>query len=224
VVKALLLDVEGTVAPLTFVKEVLFPYSEKKLLSFLKERWEDPQVKKLIKEAEELSGRKLSSPEEAEELFREWIKKDLKVAPLKEIQGHVWEEGFKRGELKAPLYRDACKKIKEWHGKGYRLFVYSSGSVKAQKLFFSHTECGDLTPYFEGFFDTRTGLKKEKTSYEKIAQKIGLPPSEVLFVSDNPEELRAAKEAGMKVVQSVREGVEPSPEFPQIRSFEEIEP
>ena len=221
-VKAVLLDIEGTIAPISFVKEVMFPYSKQKLREFLEKNWERPEIREIVKEASREVGKELSL-EEAVETFLRWIDEDRKITPLKELQGYIWEEGFKKGELKAPLYEDAYKKIKEWNEKGIPIYVYSSGSVKAQELFFSYNQYGNLLNLFSGFFDTKIGSKKEKESYLRIAEKIGLKPEEVLFISDNPEELRAAKEAGFKVIQSVREGIEPSEEFIKIKSFEEIE-
>ncbi|AAC07754.1 acireductone synthase [Aquifex aeolicus] len=221
-VKAILLDIEGTIAPLSFVKEVMFPYSKKKLREFLEKNWEKPEIKKIVQEVEKIEGRELSL-EEAVQLFSRWIDEDRKITPLKELQGHIWEEGFKSGELKAPLYEDAYEKIKEWKEKGIPVYIYSSGSVKAQNLFFGHSVYGDIRNLFSGFFDTKIGSKRERSSYEKIAKEIGLPPHEILFISDNPEELKAAKEAGMKVIQSVREGVEPSGDFEKITSFRELE-
>lgn len=220
-VKAILLDIEGTIAPLSFVKEVMFPYSKKRIKKFLEENRENPKVKKIILEVQKLEGRELSF-EETAELFERWIDEDRKVTPLKELQGHIWEEGFKSGELRAPLYEDAYEKIKEWKEKGIPVYIYSSGSVKAQELFFGHSVYGDIRNLFSGFFDTKIGSKKEKSSYEKIAKEIGLSPEEILFISDNPDELKAAKEAGMKVIQSVREGVDPSEEFEKITSFKEL--
>lgn len=221
-VKAILLDIEGTIAPLSFVKEVMFPYSKKKLKEFLEKNWESPEVRKIIEEVQKIEGRNLSL-EKAVEVFSRWIDEDKKITPLKELQGHIWEEGFKSGELKAPIYKDAYEKIKEWKKRGIPVYVYSSGSVKAQNLFFGHSVYGDIRDLFSGFFDTKIGSKKERSSYEKIAEKVGLSPEEILFISDNPEELKAAKEAGMKVIQSVREGVKPSEEFERITSFEELE-
>ncbi|NPB07993.1 MAG: acireductone synthase [Aquificae bacterium] len=221
-VRAVLLDIEGTIAPLSFVKEVLFPYSLEKLEEFLKEHSEDPEVREILRETQELVGRPLSL-EEAIGLFRKWIEEDRKVTPLKELQGLIWEEGFRSGKLVAPLYEDAYEKLKEWKEMGIPLYVYSSGSVRAQKLFFSHTNYGDVTDFFRGFYDTRIGPKKEKRSYEKIVREIGLSPQDVLFISDNPDELRAASQAGLQVLQSVREGVQPSEEFRKIYSFREIE-
>jgi len=221
-IKALLLDIEGTLAPLSFVKEVLFPYSLERLEDFLKKHSGDPHVREILRETEKLAGKSLSL-DEAIGLFKSWIEEDKKITPLKELQGLIWEEGFNSGKLIAPLYEDAYERLKEWKEKGIPMYVYSSGSVKAQKLFFSHTNYGDITDFFSEFFDTRIGSKKEKSSYEKIARKIGLPPSEILFISDNPEELRAASEVGFRVLQSVREGVTPSEEFRKIYSFREIE-
>ncbi|WP_461829212.1 acireductone synthase [Aquifex sp.] len=221
-VKAILLDIEGTIAPLTFVKEVMFPYSKRKLREFLEQNWDRPEIQEIIRDASREVGKELSL-EEAVETFSRWIDEDRKITPLKELQGYIWEEGFRSGELRAPLYEDAYKKIREWKERGIPLYIYSSGSVKAQELFFSHTEYGNILGFFSGFFDTKIGSKKEKESYLKIAQRIGLKPEEVLFISDNPEELKAAKEAGFKVLQSVRDGVQPSEEFEKIYSFEEIE-
>ena len=220
-VKAILLDIEGTIAPLTFVKEVMFPYSKRKLREFLEKNWNKPEIQEIIRDASREVGRELSL-EEAAEIFSKWIDEDRKITPLKELQGYIWEEGFKSGELRAPLYEDAYKKIREWKERGIPLYIYSSGSVKAQELFFSHTEYGNILGLFSGLFDTKIGKKKEKESYLRIAQRIGLKLEDILFISDNPEELKAAKEAGFKVLQSVREGVQPSEEFEKIYSFEEI--
>ncbi len=221
-VKAVLLDIEGTIAPLSFVKEVMFPYSKRKLREFLEENWDKPVIQEIIRDASREVGKELNL-EEAVETFSRWIDEDRKITPLKELQGYIWEEGFKSGELRAPLYEDAYKKIKEWNEKGVPVYIYSSGSVKAQELFFSHTEYGNILNLFSGFFDTKIGSKKEKESYLRIAEKIGLNPEEILFVSDNPDELRVARKAGFKVLQSVREDVQPSEEFKKIYSFEEIE-
>ena len=220
-VKAVLLDIEGTIAPLSFVKEVMFPYSKERLRDYLQSNWSKPEIRKIVEDAAREAGRDLNL-EDAVKLFSEWIDRDMKITPLKELQGYIWEEGFKSGELKAPLYRDAYEKIKEWNERGIPVYIYSSGSVKAQKLFFSHSQYGNILKLFSGFFDTKMGSKKEEQSYLKISKEIGLKPEEILFISDNPEELKAAKCAGFKVLQAVREGVKPSEEFEKIYSFEEL--
>ncbi|WP_457638749.1 acireductone synthase [Persephonella sp.] len=223
-VKAVLIDIEGTVAPISFVKEVLFPYSKEKLEEFIKENADRTEIKEVIQQVKQIEGKELSV-EEVIETLKKWIDEDRKITPLKDIQGYIWKEGFEKGEIKAPLYEDAYIFLKKWKKDGYKLYIYSSGSVQAQKLFFSHTDKGDLLELFDGFFDTKIGNKKETQSYLKIAQEIGLRPEEILFLSDNPDEIKAAAEAGMSVYRLVRPGdTEFLPDFPypQIKSFEEV--
>ncbi len=187
-------------------------------------REKEKEIKKILKEVENIEGKKLSLDEVIQTLKR-WIDEDRKITPLKDIQGFIWEEGFLSGKIKSPLYGDAYKKMKEWKEKGLPMYIYSSGSVKAQKLFFGHTEKGNLLEFFEGFFDTKIGNKKNSESYKKIAEEIGLNPEDILFLSDNPDEIKAASEAGMKAIRVVRKGdaeyIQNFP-YPQISSFEEI--
>jgi enolase-phosphatase E1 len=222
VIKAILTDIEGTTSSLSYVKEVMFPYSKERLRGFLSEHWHEERIQKIIKGLKE----KLKMPVDLElavKTFEEWIDRDLKEGLLKELQGHIWEEGFLKGELKGHIYPDAYEKLKEWKERGYRLFVYSSGSVKAQKLFFGHTEYGDLTSLFEGFFDTSVGGKKEAASYLRIARQMGLEPQEVLFLSDVEEELVASYSAGMKVILVEREPKDRESPFVKVRNFYEVE-
>ena len=224
-IKAILIDIEGTVSPISFVKDVLFPYSEEKMEKFIKENKDKPEVKNILQQVQEIEEKDMDIDEIIQTLKR-WIKEDRKIAPLKDIQGFIWKEGFESGQIKAPLYEDAYRKMKEWKDKGYKLYIYSSGSVQAQKLFFSHTDKGDILDWFSGHFDTKIGNKKETESYRKIAQEIGLKPEEILFLSDNPDEIKAAAQAGMKVYRLVRpqdaEYIE-NFEYPQIKSFDEVQ-
>ncbi len=218
-IKAILTDIEGTTSSISFVKEVLFPYSKRKLRDFVKEHSEDLEVRRILEEVQ-----KIEPGDPVDTLIR-WIEEDKKITPLKELQGLIWEEGYKSGELKGHIYEDAYRKLKEWHGRGIPIYVYSSGSVKAQKLLFGHTQYGDLNYLFSGYFDTRIGSKKDPESYRSIAEEIGLRPEEILFLSDNPDEIRASAEAGMKVIRFARKGeneiIEDFP-YPQVRSFEEL--
>ncbi|MGB9767123.1 MAG: acireductone synthase [Sulfurihydrogenibium sp.] len=223
-VKAVLTDIEGTTTPISFVKDVLFPYSYEKIEEFILKNKENPQILSILEEVKKIEGKDLSL-EEVIDTLKRWIEEDRKITPLKEIQGLIWEEGYKSGKLKGFVYPDAYQKLKEWFEKGIKLYVYSSGSVKAQKLLFSNTNFGDLNYLFSGYFDTNIGNKKEKDSYVKIANHIGLEPREVLFLSDNPEEIVAAASAGMNVVRLVRPSdAEHIKDFPysQVESFNEI--
>ncbi len=218
----LLLDIEGTISSLSYVKEVMFPYSKSKLKSFLKENAQKEEIRSLLKRLEEKVGRSLSV-EEAAEIFEDWIEKDLKEPILKELQGHIWEIGFKSGELMGHIYEDAYEKIREWRSKGYKIYIYSSGSVKAQKLFFGNTKYGDLTKLFDGFFDTSIGSKREKDSYIAIAKTLGLKPEDFLFLSDVEEELDSASLAGMKTIKVDRYNSGDVSKHRVVKSFFEVE-
>ncbi|MCX7759583.1 MAG: acireductone synthase [Hydrogenothermaceae bacterium] len=223
-IKAIITDIEGTTTPISFVKDVLFPYSYQKIEEFLKNHWEEEEIKKIVEDIKHIEGRDLSF-EEIVNTLRRWIEEDRKITPLKQLQGIIWEDGYKSGELKGYIYPDAYEKLKKWFEKGIKLYVYSSGSVKAQKLLFSHTNYGDLTYLFSGYFDTKIGSKIESESYKKILENIGISPENILFLSDNPEEIKAAAQSGIKVYRLVRpkdaEYIENFP-YPQITSFEEI--
>jgi enolase-phosphatase E1 len=94
--------------------------------------------------------------------------------------------------------------------------------VLAQKLLFGHTAFGDLTPLFSGYFDTTIGNKRDVAAYRAIAENIGLPAAEILFLSDVREELDAARAAGMRTAQVLREGVTPADGHSQARDFGDI--
>jgi len=145
------------------------------------------------------------------------------VTPLKSLQGLIWEAGYQKGDFKGHIYQDAVAYLKIWKAKEVDLYIYSSGSVQAQKLLFAHTEYGDLTPLFSGYFDTHIGGKKETKSYEKIAQQIGIPTHQLLFLSDIKEELDAAKAAGFQTLWLTRDNTpDPQAEHRQIGSFDYV--
>ena len=222
-IKAILTDIEGTVSSISFVKDVLFPYSKERIDTFIKENKDNAEVQRILDEVRKIEGKDLTV-EEIIETLKKWIDEDRKIAPLKDIQGLIWKEGFETGKLKADLYEDAYRKLKEWKEK-YPIYVYSSGSVQAQKLFFSHTNYGNILNWFSGHFDTKIGNKKESDSYKKIAKEIGLKPEEILFLSDNPDEIIASAKAGMKAIRVVRpndaEYIEDFP-YKQVKTFDEI--
>ncbi len=139
-------------------------------------------------------------------ILLEWIAEDRKATPLKALQGMVWEQGYNAGQLKGHVYPDAVDALKHWHQQGYRLYVYSSGSIQAQQLIFGCSEAGDLSGLFSGYFDTTSGPKREAQSYRTIAQAIECPAENILFLSDIVEELDAAQAAGMITCGLARDG------------------
>ena len=164
----------------------------------------------------------ISSIDDCLTLLKTWSIEDRKFAPLKTLQGYLWKKGYEAEKIKGHIYEDVVDALETWYEEGLILAVYSSGSVQAQKLIFGYSEFGDLTPLFSHYFDTKMGGKKEMRSYENIAQELELEPFEILFLSDVPEELRAAREAGMEVIQIVRDGTTPSKHFDNVNDFSQI--
>lgn len=203
-IKAIVTDIEGTTSSIDFVHQTLFPYAKAHLRAFLKAHGGDDAVQRVLDDVEQVVGHDLSV-DEAADVLEQWIAEDRKLTPLKTLQGMIWRVGYESGELKGHVYPDTPEYLRRWHAEGRALYVYSSGSVDAQKLIFGHTEYGDLTPLFSGYFDTRIGGKREAASYRAILAQIGLPGDAVLFLSDIGEELDAARSAGMATCQLLRD-------------------
>lgn len=221
-IKTIVTDIEGTTSSLSFVKDVLFPYSRAHMAEFVRAHAREPAVRQELDEARRLSGKNLTETEVIEQLLH-WIAEDRKLTPLKSLQGMIWEDGYEKGDFKGHMYEDAVRHLQKWKQAGIRLYVFSSGSVQAQKLLFAHTEYGDLTPLFSGYFDTNIGNKREVDSYRKIAAAIGSAPDDILFLSDIKEELDAARAAGMQTIWLVRDGaVDLKAAHRQITNFDAI--
>ena len=221
-IKAIVTDIEGTTSSLSFVKEVLFPYARVNLADYVRDNAEEPQVKLLLEATSKEVGVELDTEQAITQLIQ-WLDEDKKVTPLKSLQGLIWEAGYKKDHFKGHVYSDAAENLKVWKVVGLSLYIYSSGSVYAQKLLFEHTEFGDLTPLFSGYFDTHIGGKKERESYCKIASQLGIPADQVLFLSDIKEELDAAKAAGFETVWLTRDSLpDPTAEHLQVSSFDLI--
>lgn len=221
-IKAIVTDIEGTTSSLAFVKEVLFPYARAHIQQFIREHASHSDVAKLLDDVRAETDQPLDV-DAIGSLLVQWIDEDKKVTPLKALQGLIWEAGYRNGDFHGHVYDDAAHKLREWHGMGIKLYVYSSGSVHAQRLLFSHTAHGDLTPLFSGYFDTNVGHKREAASYATIQRQLALSPSEILFLSDVKEELDAARDVGMRTCWLVRDGqVQPHAEHTQVASFDQI--
>lgn len=221
-IKAIVTDIEGTTSSILFVKDVLFPYARANIADYVRRHLDDPQVKALLEDVCNEAGDRLS-PEQIIAQLIQWIDEDKKVTPLKSLQGLIWEAGYRQGDFKGHVYPDAAEKLKEWKSHGLDLYVYSSGSVYAQKLLFGHTEYGDLTPLFSGYFDTHIGGKKDRASYDNIAMQLAIPANQLLFLSDIKEELDAAKAAGFQAIWLTRDSApDPQAEHLQVNSFEQI--
>lgn len=219
--RAVVTDIEGTTTSLAFVHEVLFPYASRNLGDFVRAHAADPAVRRLLDDTVAEAGETLDD-EAAVARLVEWADADRKVTPLKALQGLIWDAGYADGAYRGHVYPDAARRLRGWKEAGLRLYVYSSGSVHAQKALFAHTDFGDLTGLFDGHFDTRVGPKREAASYRAVAKAVGLPPKDILFLSDVGAELDAAREAGMATCQLVRPGTEPVPGHPHAADFDGI--
>ena len=207
----ILTDIEGTTSSISFVKDVLFPFARERIGDFVRANRHDPAVAAEIAATAREAGVDASDLDAVVRVLLQWIDEDRKATPLKALQGMVWKDGYRNRDFVAHVYDDAHESLKRWKAQGRRLYIYSSGSIPAQKLYFAHTAHGDLTPLFSDYFDTTSGGKREAASYRRIAEAIGAPPSDIVFLSDIEAELDAAADAGMATRWLRRETDEPPP-------------
>src|SRR5574337_68175 len=223
-IRAIVTDIEGTTSSIDFVRDVLFPYARKRLPAFVETHRDHADVQHWLHEAAREAGMIEAERQEVIELLLRWIDQDRKSTALKALQGMIWKDGYETGVYRAHLYPEVAPRLRAWRADGLRLYVYSSGSVPAQQLFFRYSEAGDLTPLFAGYFDTETGPKRATESYRRIAEAIDEEPRHLLFLSDIVEELDAAKAAGFHTGWLVREPqpLPASPRHPVYRDFDAV--
>jgi len=222
--RGILLDIEGTTTPITFVYDVLFPFARRHAAQFL----QNADVRDLRREHDEdvIRGNNPPAWTKGAEAYFYWLMdQDRKSTALKRIQGEIWLQGYRNGELHGEVFTDVPPALRRWREAGIDVRIFSSGSILAQKLLFESTRDGNLTKFLSGYFDTTTGPKNEPQSYREIAKAFGVAPVNVLFVSDVTRELDAARTAGMKTALCVRPGNAPQPphEHQVITTFFEIE-
>jgi len=225
---SVLLDIEGTTTSISFVKDVLFPYAREHLDAFLVQQWDSKECSSLMSlirdqlsedgvrdpdlgqvESSDLGQVEVTAAQQRVAVARHvnaWMDADRKVPALKQLQGAIWRAGYLSGHITAHVYEDVPGALQRWCSRGVTVFIYSSGSVAAQKLLFEHTAYGSLLQHLSGYFDTTTGPKTEKESYSKIAATIGCPAGQIMFVTDISKEAAAAQEAGLQTALAVRPG------------------
>ena len=228
--KAIILDIEGTTTPIDFVHKTLFPYAKARIGKFVHANYNSLAAEIAQIEFERVADIDYpghldnASPNSISEYLEYLIGLDRKSTPLKTIQGKIWQEGYESGELRSEIFDDVPRAFERWNSDGKTIAIYSSGSVLAQKMLFRYTNHGDLTLFISAYFDTNVGHKRESESYRHIADRMNMEPEEILFISDVPEELDAARETGFDTRLSVRNGNAPvkEPKHPVIRSFDEV--
>jgi enolase-phosphatase E1 len=218
-------DIEGTTSSVSYVYDILFPYFRNHIgeitqfahLSEVKEAF--AQVINLCQQEE---GVVLTTSEEVIQKLLQWSREDRKITPLKTLQGIIWDKGYQLGELKGHVYDDVAFNLEKWVLNGLNVGIYSSGSVNAQKLIFKYSVAGDLTKWLSHYFDTNIGQKRSEESYLKIASRMGLDPSDIVFLSDIQEEIDAASMAGLKTIHVLREQGMSSNSIYRAKDFNEV--
>jgi enolase-phosphatase E1 len=209
----------------------LFGYARTRVSAFLERHWHDPEVRADVSRLE--AERSLDSAQPAPPPWRDeigavveyvhWLmERDRKSTGLKSLQGKIWEEGYRAGELRGEVYPDVPIALERWSREGIEVAIFSSGSVQAQRLLFQSTPAGDLTRFIRAYFDTTTGPKNQPDSYAEIAGGLKCSASEVLFISDVRAELDAARAAGMQTALCVRDQASARGTHTVIRAFDQL--
>ena len=206
--RAILLDIEGTTTPISFVHEVLFPYARSHLIAYLQQHSGSPEVFADVACLRQEHVADITAGQQPPPLVEQYvywlIDRDRKSPALKSLQGKIWQQGYDDGSLLAPVFEDVRPAMERWNGTGISVNIFSSGSVLAQKLLFAHTEAGDLTKFVSKYFDTGVGKKTDADSYRQISSALSVAPTQIHFISDVTTELDAAEDAGMKTSLCVR--------------------
>ncbi len=205
--RAVVMDIEGTTSAARHVYEVLFPYAREHMAAWVADHGDDPTTAAALAEVADGLGIPVEDTEAIVSQLTQWIDADVKAAPLKTLQGLIWEQGYARGELTSHVFDDVVPALDTWSSEGAALAIYSSGSVAAQRSLFANAPQGDLNRLIEANFDiTTAGPKQETESYRRISSALGIAPSDLLFLSDVQAELDAARDAGWQVVGLLRDG------------------
>ncbi|KOC89599.1 acireductone synthase [Winslowiella iniecta] len=221
-IRAIVTDIEGTTSDIRFVHNVLFPYARQHLQRYLAENQHQPAVSRTLDDLRQEIAQPEANIDQLTETLFTFMDEDRKSTALKALQGMIWRDGYLNGDFSGHLYPDVLPSFKQWQSQGVSLYVYSSGSVAAQKLLFGYSDEGDITALFSGYFDTHVGAKREVDSYRNIASQIDLPASELLFLSDIHQELDAAQQAGWHTVQLIRGEADAESIHRQVNRFDQI--
>jgi len=223
-----LLDIEGTTTPLSFVADTLVPFVRRRVEGWLLDHWAEPAVAAVVAALRaqadvDLESGLVDTPSVAvggaPDAIRATVVANVlwqmdggrKSTALKRLQGLIWAGGYSSGELTGELFPDVQAALRGWKARGVRVAVYSSGSVEAQRLLFRHSSAGDLTSLLVGHYDTNVGSKREPGSYKAIVAAAGFTAGDTLFITDAHAEADAAVAAGLTAAISVRRGNEPLP-------------
>ncbi|NIF56839.1 acireductone synthase [Enterobacter sp. Ap-916] len=219
-IRAIVTDIEGTTSDIRFVHNILFPYARERLVGFVREQ--QNEIAPILNDLRAEINEPQADIERLIETLFSFMDVDRKSTALKALQGLIWRDGYVNGDFTGHLYDDVLPALKAWKQQGIALYVYSSGSVAAQKLLFGYSDAGNITELFSGYFDTHVGAKREAQSYRNIAAEIGVAPESLLFLSDIHQELDAAREGGWQTVQLIRGEADDVSRHRQVNRFDHI--
>lgn len=239
--RCVLLDIEGTTTPVSFVTDVLSSYAHDNVGKHLTATYDSEETQNDINMLRSQIQNDLDQgvigavPIPLDYVGKElviaslvanveaMIRADRKVTVLKQLEGHIWRTGFQSNEFVGVVFDDVAEALGRWHASGTKVYIYSSVIREAQQLLFSNSNYGDLKKYLCGFFDTTVGNKKETRSYLEILKTVGVDrPADMLFVTDVFQEAVAAAAAGLEVILSIRPGKGPLPENHGFRTIESL--
>lgn len=223
-IRAIVTDIEGTTSDIRFVHEVLFPYARERMADFIQAHHDNASVRAALDAVRTEAALPEAGFDAVTQILLDYMDEDRKSTGLKALQGMIWRDGYVNGDFTGHLYPDVLHALKQWRQQGIALYVYSSGSVAAQKLLFGYSDEGDITKLFSGYFDTHVGAKREVSSYRNIAAQTGLPAAELLFLSDIRQELDAAAAAGWHTLQLIRGEADEQSRHHQVKTFTQIVP
>lgn len=223
-IHAIVTDIEGTTSDIRFVHNILFPFARQHLPAFVRDHADQPEVAAALQSVRDEAGQPEAGLAAVTAILLDFMDQDRKSTGLKALQGMIWRDGYLNGSFTGHLYPDVVPALRGWKAQGIELYVYSSGSVAAQKLLFGYSDEGDITGLFSGYFDTHVGAKREVAAYRAIAAEIGQPAEQLLFLSDIHQELDAAAEAGWQTRQLLRGEADPESRHRQVTDFSQINP
>ncbi|GFQ68287.1 enolase-phosphatase E1 [Trichonephila clavata] len=161
--KAIILDIEGTMTSIDFIRENVFPYAESHLEDFIMNNWEE--VKEIGLLLQQQSGDSKGNSEDLIPLpqvpttenideiqnFQRalvfYVKQRMNAnrndPAMKKIQGLVLRNAFRSGDIIAEIYPDTVKALETWSLENKQVFTYSTGIREVQVEFFKNTNFGN---------------------------------------------------------------------------------
>ncbi len=217
--KHILSDIMGTMVHTSFISD-LMTRCNKNSGEYVKRA--SPQALEIL--ARVIKEQGFETPEQAAKFMVERLAaRDLRPEYLA-FTGEVNADGYETGELVAPVFSDVPENFKKWRQNKKGIFTYSNGTPEEQVLILRTSDKGDLTGLVDGCFGTTDmGTKYTSDSYKRISDKIQTSPSQIIFLSDTPQELDAADKAGYKSILVVRPGNKPvDGNYNRVNSFDEV--